>query len=248
MAYIKKIKLPNSQELYDIYDAGAARQNELEQKITQANAYTDEKFDSLVDIKIIDFSNNASLVERGSVVNSVILSWSLNKSPSAQEVYQVNTDGSEKSLALDALVQLDNNFELPISNAQITENTIFKLVVTNNNSTKEKNTEIHFSNVIYYGVIDEKLIDETTIKNLSKSLQKGKTLTVTETAGPGQGFVDALPASEGENPIFTIGGMEYEWTKLTSPISLTNSSNYTENYNVWRHGQSGVGQATIKVH
>ena len=64
MAYIKKIKLPNNDQVYDICDAGAARKEALDEKqdkiigtagqIVQINAEGKAEASSLINIEDID--------------------------------------------------------------------------------------------------------------------------------------------------------------------------------------------------
>ena len=184
-----------------------------------------------VPIDITSMSNNVGTAEMGSTVESVTISWALNKEPKSQMVNGKEVAVGDRSAVVDG----------PFTSEQI-----FTVKATDERgATDSASTSISFYNGVYYGVLDDGVvIDSAAVLSLTKKLKSAKGVTFTDTAGDNQRFSYAHTSRYG-TPKFVIGGFEYEWTKAT--IDFTNASGYTEKYDIWQHGQPGGGNLTVAV-
>ena len=182
-----------------------------------------------MDVKSV--SNNVGTVEIGKTIDSVTVSWVLNKTPTIQMV-------NGNTVAVD-----DRSVVIP---GPFTSGQSFVVKATDERGKSDSGTTaINFVNGVYYGVLEDgQAIDSAAVLGLTRELQSEKGITFTANAGENQRLAYALPSRYG-TPKFVIGGFEYEWTKTT--ISFTNSSGYTEQYDIWRHGQLGGGNLTVSV-
>lgn len=186
-----------------------------------------------VPIVITKVTNNVGTVEIGTVVNTVTVSWSLNKLPSKQ------TLGSTE-LSVDAR-------SATLSDMNLTGDKTFSLVVTDERgATDSATTSISFLNGVYYGVLESgATIDSAAILALTRKLQGSKGITFTADAGATQQIVYALPTRYGV-PGFNVGGFDGGFAKATT-FDFTNASGYTESYDVWLSENVGLGSTTVKV-
>lgn len=88
-------------------------------------------------------------------------------------------------------------------------------------------------------------IDSAFIRTLTKSLQSGKSKTFTVNAAAGEYIWYACPTSYGA-PNFNVGGFDGGFSKVET-FNFTNSSGYTEEYQVWRSDNAGLGSTTVVV-
>ena len=176
-----------------------------------------------------------SQAEYGSTVDSVVLSWVLNMTPSTVTV--------NNKVAVDPVAE----GSYTITGIEFTDNYSWPISATNeSDETASGTASLTFLKGVYYGVLtDGVTIDSAAILSLTRKLQSNKTITFAATAGENQRFTFALPSSGYGTPTFNIGGFDYTWTKTT--ISFTNASGHTEDYDVWQHPQIIVGSKTVKV-
>lgn len=184
-------------------------------------------------IQITSFSNNVNTVEMGSTVNTVTLNWNYNKVPKA-----LTLDGSNLDVTLKTKT---------IENAAIKQNKTFTLKATDDrNAVSQKSTNILFLNGVYYGAaVAPDAIDSAFVLTLTKTLQGGKGKTFTVNAESGESIFYIIPSRYG-TPAFKVGGFDGGFTK-TATIQFTNSSGYTESYDVWKSDNTGLGNTTVVV-
>lgn len=184
-------------------------------------------------ISITSFTNNIGIVEIGSIVTNVALSWKTNKIPTA-----LTLDGESIDASLDGK---------DFSNLSLTSDKTWTLVaIDEKDATSTKTTAIKFYNGVYYGVVnDGATINNETIIGLTKSLQSTKTKTFTVAANDGQYIIYALPADYG-TPAFNVGGFDGGFS-LHSTFNFKNASGHEESYNVWLSDNTGLGSTTVKV-
>lgn len=184
-------------------------------------------------IDITKISCNVGTVEMGTIVNDVVISWTLNKAPASQKLDGTEVDVSARSKSLTGL--------------GLSKNKSFSLVVTDERgATDSASTSISFVNGVYYGVCnaDDECTSEA-IRTLTRKLQSSKSITFTVNAGTGKHIVFALPTRYG-TPNFNVGGFDGGFSKVTT-FSFINASGYSESYDVWLSDNSGLGDTTVKV-
>lgn len=184
-----------------------------------------------VAIDITAISNNVGTAEMGSTVESVTISWKINKEPVSQTVNGNEVAVGDRSAVVDGPFTSGQSFTVKATDER--------------DATDSASTSIAFYNGVYYGVLEDGVtMDSAAVLSLTKKLKSAKGVTFTDTAGDNQRFSYAHPSRYG-TPKFVIGGFEYEWTKTT--IDFTNASGYTEEYDIWQHGQLGGGNLTVTV-
>lgn len=185
-------------------------------------------------IAISSFTHNAGTKERGATVTGVTLSWVTNKTPATLTLDGESLDVSTTGKVLSGLSITWNN------------NKTWKLIVTDDrNAIAEKTVSITFCNNIYYGVgSTEGGFDSAFVTGLSKKLQTAKAydFTVNPTA---QYIYYAVPTRLG-TVSFKVGGFEGGF-EAPETVSVTNGSNYTENYYVYRSTNKITGSTTVDV-
>lgn len=187
-----------------------------------------------VPIDIISFNHSAGTVEMGSVVKELTLNWELNKTPVSQTVNGEPLDVSARSKKLTGL--------------NITANKYFSMSVTDERgATDSASTTVSFQNGVYYGAeTNPATLDSAFILALaSKTLSSSKGRIIDVKAGNGQHIWYALPKRLGTCK-FTVGGFEGGFD-LVATIDFTNSKGYTEQYYIYRSGQTGLGATKVVV-
>ena len=185
-------------------------------------------------ISITNFKTNYTTCEMGAIITSVTLSWTTNKTPKTLEL---------DNEALD--VNLTNK---TIDNLSITwdNNKTWKLRVTDDrDAAVEKTTTLTFCNGIYYGVGDvESKFNSAFVTNLTKKLQSNKAYDFTVSPST-QYIYYAVPKRLG-TVSFKVGGFEGGF-ETPETVAVTNSSNYTEDYYVYRSTNKLSGSTSIDV-
>ena len=109
-----------------------------------------------------------------------------------------------------------------------------------------KTASIHWFNGVYTGSAEAPTtIDSAFILTLTKSLQSGKGKTFTVNAATGEYIWYACPVRYGA-PAFNVGGFDGGFSKVAT-LDYTNAVGYTEEYQVWRSDNAGLGSTTVKV-
>ena len=186
-----------------------------------------------VKIDITKFSNNIGTVEIGYVINTVTVSWELNKEAENQILEGEALEISARSKVLNGL--------------EISANKSFTLTVTDERgATDSASTSISFLNGVYYGVLESGAdIDSSKILAMTKRLQGSRGINFTVNAGASQKIAYALPTRYG-TPNFNVGGFDGGFS-LAKTFSFTNASGYTESYAVWLSDNVGLGSTTVSV-
>lgn len=185
-------------------------------------------------IAISSFSHNAGTKERGATVTEVTLSWTTNKTPETLTLDGAALDASTTSKKITGLsLTWDNN-------------KTWKLVATDaREASAEKTTSITFCNNIYYGVgTTEGGFTSDFVTGLSKRLQSAKAYDFT--VNPSDQYIYyAVPTRLG-TVTFKVGGFEGGF-EAPETVSVTNGSNYTENYYVYRSTNKITGSTAVDV-
>lgn len=185
-------------------------------------------------IAISSFTHNAGTKERGTTVTDVTLSWKTNKTPATLTLDGESIDVTMTGKKLNGLSLTWNN------------NKIWKLVATDDRgATSEETVSITFCNGIYYGVGSVVGgFDSAFVTGLTKRLQTSKAYDFTvEPAG--QYIYYAVPTRLGTVK-FKVGGFEGGF-EAPETVSVTNSSEYTEDYYVYRSTNTITGSTTVDV-
>lgn len=200
------------------------RLDELEKKMKDA------LYESIV---ITEFSSNVNIVEIGSIIDTVTLSWALNKAPETLTLNGVEMDVGAEGVSL--------------SGIGLSSGKTWTLAATDERgASASRSTSISFLNGVYYGVLAEgAVIDSASVLTLTRKLQSGKAVTFTVTAGAAQRIAFALPSRYGA-PVFSVGGFEGGF-ELAATLDFENVSGYTETYNVWLSSRTGLGTTTMSV-
>lgn len=188
-------------------------------------------------IAINSFGASPSNAEMGSTVNSVTLSWTVNKTPTA-----LTLDGADVA----------PDVRQKTVTGTFTANKTWTLKATDEReATATKTTTLSFLNGIYYGVSNITTVANsngvlTTFRDaLTKSLRSSKLTSFDVNAGAGQYIYYCLPKRMG-TCAFNVGGFDGGFS-LVATANLTNASGYTEEYYIYRSDNASLGQTAVKV-
>lgn len=171
-------------------------------------------------------------VEKGVTQTTATVKWVTNKTP-----VSVTVEG--ESVSPDATSKV-------LTGLQITEEKEFTVVATDSRGSTTVTAVMRFCNGVYTGAAAAPAaIDSAFVQTLRKSLQSGKSKTFTVNAAPGAYIWYACPVSYG-TPNFNVGGFDGGFSKVET-FNFTNSSGYTESYQVWRSDNAGLGSTTVVV-
>lgn len=184
-------------------------------------------------IKINSISNDAGTVEMGCTINSLTITWALNKAPVSQTVNGAAVAASARSENLTGLgLTADKSYTVKATDERGTVATA--------------STTVSFLNGVYYGVLTNgATIDSKAILSLTRKLQSSKALTFAANAGVSQQIAYAIPARYG-TPTFNVGGFDGGFYHAAS-VAFRNASGYIETYDVWLTDHTGLGTTTVKV-
>ena len=184
------------------------------------------------EISIATFSNDVNTVEIGSIINNVTLTWSINKTPTVLALDDVSIDSSTTSKAL-------------ISLGLTTDKTWTLKAIDEKDITSQKTTSVKFYNGVYYGVSSNTTYDNAFILSFTKTLANSKAKTFTVIANEGEYIYYCLPSRFGDCS-FNVSGFDGGFTKVNT-INFTNSSGYTETYDIYKSDNANLGSTTVKV-
>lgn len=173
-------------------------------------------------IQINSFTAAPALSEMGTL-QTITLSWSLNKQATSQNINGAPVEGNSKQYA------------------DVTYDTSYTLNVSDGQTSASKTVNVSFANRIYYGAA----ADLTTVTELSSVLSNNPARTITVDAGAGQYIIYAIPARLGD-VAFYFGGFEGGFEDPEEQ-NLVNSSGYLETYKVYRSTNANLGETTVDV-
>ena len=191
-----------------------------------------EALDKLLYVNL-SISLNSSIpttLEKGRVIDNISFNWSYNK----KVVSQIFNNE-----VLDANIRI-YNYNIPFNT-----NKTFTLRANDGTNDFSKNISFSFLNGRYWGVSNKSSYDSNFINSLSKELVESRSKTFTVNCGEGQHIYYCIPSRFG-NCSFKVGGFEGGFSKIDT-IQFTNSSNYTESYDIYKSTNSNLGNTTVVV-
>lgn len=224
-----------------------------EDRLAELETRLEEHINPYVNIAISGQKHGIGTQERGKVIDSVTVSWNVNRTPQSLTISGHGIDGT---VALDVTAK---SYAIPNKELGITwENTTnrkwtIKAVgergEANGDVSTATTSAIAFQNGIYYGAAAiPEAIDSAFIMGLANSggkvLSGEKNRTVTITGGDGLYAWYAYPARL-KPSLFNIGGFDYGYELTT--VSFTNQFGYEENYYVYRSGQHAPASLSVTV-
>lgn len=189
-----------------------------------------------VPISISKFESTPSVVEVGSAINSVKLTWATNKSPTA-----LYLDGEAQAVS-GGTINL-TNLGLTASSPSWTKKWTLK-AVDERGKEVTKTATLSCNNNVYYGVAAY-LTLESAATLLTAVLTGTRERTLNLSAAAGQYIWYCVPVRLGACT-FTVGGFDGGFD-LMATLDVPNASGYTESYNVYRSANAGLGSTTVEV-
>ena len=172
---------------------------------------------------------NPSVAQIGSTV-SVTVKWSYSQDIKTQTI---NNEEIETSLR-------EKTYDL------ISNNTDYTLRATSNNDIdKTKTVSLKFYNGIYYGKSNNTTYNAQLISSLTKVLSNSKNRTITVNASDGEYIYYCVPTRLGQCN-FNVGGFDGGFDKVAT-IDYMNSNSYTEQYDIYKSTNAGLGNTTITI-
>lgn len=168
--------------------------------------------------------------EKGSVINNVNLSWTLNKGITSQSINQGIGD-------LDISLR-----KYDISEANLTEDTTYTLTVSDGKNSDSASTSVLFRQKGYWGVSTETSLTNEQILALSQEFSTGRNQNRTFDCSGGKYFYFVIPTQYCNGIQFKVGGLSFTGIEETT-IQLTNASGYEASYNVYRCSNIQTGSA-----
>lgn len=168
--------------------------------------------------------------EKGSVIKSVNLSWTLNKDITSQSINQGIGD-------LDISLR-----KYDISEANLTEDTTYTLTVSDGKNSDSASTSVLFRQKRYWGVSTETSLTNEQILALSQEFSTGRNQNRTFDCSGGKYFYFVIPTQYCNGIQFKVGGLSFTGMEETT-IQLTNASGYEASYNVYRCSNIQTGSA-----
>ena len=202
--------------------------------------------------------NKQSVWEIGTTVTGINAMWTLNKNPAEQTITATGVTGSEDTVIIENIgadvrstTELTGNAATQWNGVKTQEKasgtlTVVLTVKDDRGASASGTASIQWLNGVYTGAAEAPAtIDSAFILTLTKSLQSGKGKTFTVNAATGAYIWYACPVSYG-TPNFNVGGFDGGFSKVAT-LDYTNPSGYTEEYQVWRSDNAGLGSTTGKV-
>lgn len=184
-------------------------------------------------ISVTSFTNNVGTAEIGSTVDTVKLTWALNKTP--------------KSILIDSVAQkVSEEGSMTLTDLGLTANKTWTLKATDErDAVATKTTAVSFVNGVYYGAAAEGTLDSAFILALTRTLRGSKLSSFTVNATAGQYIWYCLPKRYG-TCTFVVGGFTGGFS-LVDTVSFTNASGYVEDYYIYQSEQTGLGNLKVEV-
>lgn len=199
----------------------------LNDKIDPLQHQVDELINPL---QIKSFTCQPSTVEIGTTLPSLTLSWSYSRDVKAQRLDGQPIDVSLRTQTLTGL---------------FANNRTFKLESDSYSKTVSATTSFSVMNRVYWGVTGLQVSVEQLIPQLQSELRNTRKKAFTVTAGVDQYIYYAYPSRYG-HAVFMVGGFEGGFEKVLT-TELTNASQYTEEYVIYRSTNQNLGATTVSV-
>lgn len=192
---------------------------------------------------INSFTVPVTVYEIGSSVAALNFTWVLNQNPISQAI-------TGPQLTPPVLIPAQRNVAVilnaPLNPAVVGSSFTYNLGVTDAFNTVNANLAVQFFNGIYFG--DAALpgaVNSAFVTSLTKVLQSTRSRSFTSNAGPGVYTWFAHRSALG-TASFTVGGFPGGFEAAVI-VSVTNSSGFTENYNVYRSTNPNIGPVGVVV-
>lgn len=187
-------------------------------------------------LQITSFTCNvADTHEIGTVLTDISFSWSYNKDIKSQALTDCSIVIDDRE-AIYAELTTTKSFVLTASDGS-----------GNTGSIATATKKISFLPRVYYGCTNAEEITNDVVLGLSNSkLTSTVKGSYAFNCGSGEFAYIVAPKSQSFNGNIWVNGFQAEMEKV-STISITNASNYTQAYDVWRFSNSGLGSFTGEV-
>lgn len=182
---------------------------------------------------ISGMANNVGIVEIGTTVTSVVLSWSLNKVMTALSLN--NGIGSISAAAL----------TFTHSAQSITTNRTYTLTAGDGVNTTNASTTVQFLSKRYWGTSASTTPTDAEIRAWAQEFATSRVKSTFNVAGGGNYIFYAYPDSFGA-AAFTVGGLSYSDVVLTTR-TVVNASGVGISYRIYRTGSVQFGTLPIAV-
>ena len=189
-----------------------------------------------VPISISKFEATPSVVEVGSAIDSVKLTWATNKTPTA-----LYLDGEAQAVS-GGTINL-TSLGLTASSPSWTKKWTLK-AADERGKEVTKTATLSCNNNVYYGVAAD-LTLENAATLLTAVLTGTRARTLNFNAAAGQYIWYCVPVRLGACT-FTVGGFDGGFD-LMATMDFPNASGYTESYNMYRSANAGLGSTTVEV-
>ena len=171
--------------------------------------------------------------EIGSEITDLQFSWSYNKEIKSQTLTDCTIVADDRSAVYPSTLSATKTFTLTFSDGQ---------------TVKVGSKKISFLPKIYYGCCPEAEYNSEFVLALSDSvLASNPKRDYAFNCGVGEFAYIVCPTSQNFKGDIWVNGFQATMEK-TSTISVTNASNYTQSYDVWRLSNDGLGSfvGTVK--
>ena len=174
------------------------------------------------------FTATPSLVETGTNVTTVALSWNLNKNVNSQAIAN-----------LTAIAPTDRTIS---AIGPFTADKSWTLAVNDGKNTVSATTSLRFQQRRYWGVSPSTTLTNAQILGLSSEFATTKSKAIAYNCSGGNYPYYAYPASWGDPAGVIVAGLGFTDLVVTTQ-DFTNSSGYTSPYKVVRSGYIQTGPA-----
>ena len=171
--------------------------------------------------------------EIGSEITDLQFSWSYNKEIKSQTLTDCTIVTDDRSAVYPSTLSATKTFTLTFSDGQ---------------KVKVGSKKISFLPKIYYGCCPEAEYNSEFVLALSDSvLASNPKRNYAFNCGVGEFAYIVCPTSQNFKGDIWVNGFQATMEKV-STISVTNASNYTQSYDVWRFSNDGLGSfvGTVK--
>lgn len=193
----------------------------------------DAALDSLlyVPLQITSFTTGLGVQLKGSVLESVTLTWAFNHAIVSQTVAGVAIGAAARTRTIVGLVSV---------------NTTYTMSASDGTGTDTASVAVRFSNDRFWGVGAAGLTgaDLDTLSGTDRPATETKAKTFTVTAGPDEKIYYAWPKRLGL-ATFTVGGFSGGFT--VSEGNYTNGAGYTETYYIAESSSANLGVTTVNA-